>query len=66
MKLRKLREGTKIVHGAPMILMDMYLPLDKEDYEFLKTMHELDISVKGRFILNNKIIGFFDNGVKSV
>ena len=46
--------------------MDIQLPLNKEDYEFLKQMNELGVSVKGRYILNNKIIAFYDNSVKSV
>lgn len=64
--LKQLKEGTKIVENAKRIIMDIPLPLDKEDYEFLKMMNEQNISIKGRFILGNKIIGFFDNGVKSV
>ena len=66
LKLRKLKDTTKIIENAHMILMDIPLPLDREDYEFLKTMHECNISIRGRFVLNNKIIGFFDNGVKSI
>jgi len=65
-KLRKLKESTKIIENAERIVMDIPLPLDREDYEFLKEMHEANISIKGRFILDNRIIGFFDNGVKSV
>lgn len=49
-----------------MIVMDIPLPLDREDYEFLKYMNEENISIKGRFILGNKVIGLFDNGVKSI
>lgn len=64
--LRKLKEGTKIVEHAQMIVMDIPLPLDREDYEFLRTMNEENISIKGRFMLGNKIIGFFDNGVKVI
>lgn len=64
--LRKLKEDTKIVENAERIIMDIPLPLDREDYEFLKLMNEESISIKGRFLLNNKIVGFFDNGVKSV
>lgn len=65
-KLRPLKEGTKIVENAKRIIMDIPLPLDREDYEFLKEMNELNISIKGRFILDNRVIGFFDNGVKSI
>ena len=65
-KLRPLKEGTKIIENAERIMMDIPLPLDREDYEFLKEMNEANISIKGRFILDNRIIGFFDNGVKSV
>lgn len=64
--LRKLKDSTKIVENAQMIVMDIPLPLDREDYEFLRTMHDENISIKGRFVLGNKIIGFFDNGVKSI
>ena len=64
--LRKLKEGTKIIENARMIVMDIPLPLDREDYEFLKYMNEENISIKGRFILGNKVIGIFDNGVKSI
>lgn len=65
-KLKALREDTKILENAPRIYIDIPLPLNKEDYEFLKEMNELGISVKGRYILNNKIIAYYDNGVKSV
>jgi len=64
--LRKLKEGTKILENAQRIYMDIPLPLDREDYEFLKLMHEENISIQGRFILGNRIIGFFDNGIKSI
>lgn len=64
--LRQLKEGTKIIENAERIIMDIPLPLDREDYEFLREMNELNISIKGRFILDNKIIGFFDNGIKSI
>lgn len=64
--LRKLKEQTKIVQNATEIIMDIPLPLDREDYNFLKQMHNMDISVRGRYILDNKIIGFFNNSVKSI
>lgn len=64
--LKALKEGTKIVENAERIIMDIPLPLDREDYEFLKLMNKENISIKGRFILNDQIIGFFDNGVKSI
>ena len=65
-KLKALREDAKILENAPQIYIDIPLPLDREDYEFLKQMNEMGISVKGRYILNNQIIGFYDNGVMSV
>jgi len=64
--LRKLKEGTKIIENATRIYMDIPLPLDREDYEFLKLMNEENISIQGRFIYNNRVIGFFDNGIKSI
>ncbi len=64
--LRAIREDTKILENAPRINIDIPLPLDKEDYEFLKEMNKMGISVRGRYILNNQIIGFYDNSVKSV
>ena len=64
--LKAIREDTKILENAPQINIDIPLPLDKGDYEFLKEMNKMGISVKGRYILNNQIIGFYDNSVKSV
>jgi len=64
--LRRIKNNTKILTEGLQIEMDMILPLDKEDYEFLKTMNEYDISIKGRFILDNKVIGYFNNGVRIV
>lgn len=64
--LRKLKEGTKIVENAEIIIMDLQLPLDREDYNFLKLMNEENISIRGRFLMGNRIIGFFNNGVKSI
>lgn len=64
--LKALKQGTKIIQNATEIIMDMQLPLDREDYNFLKEMHNLNISVRGRYILGNKIVGFFNNSIKSI
>ena len=64
--LKKLKAGTKIIQNATEIIMDIQLPLDREDYNFLKEMHNLNISVRGRYILNNQIVGFFNNSIKSI
>lgn len=66
MKLRKLPEKTKIINNAPVITMDIEVPIGREEYDFLKQMNELGICVRGRFKDGNKILGFYSNGVKSI
>lgn len=65
-KLVKLKEGTKVVENGGLIVMDIKCPMDKGDYEFLKTMHENGISVVGKLISGDTVIAEFHNNVRSV
>ena len=65
--LRPLKEGTKIVKSGRLIQIDIRLPLDRDDYELVKEMYEMDIDVSGRIIDDhNRIIGTFSNSVRSI
>ena len=66
-KLIPLKDNVKVIENDRAITVDITIPLDREDFNFLKKMYEMDVDVSGR-ILDREgfVVTTFSNAVRSV
>ena len=66
-KLVPLKAGTKIVEEGKAIRIDISLPLDRDDYAFLKEMYEMNVDVSGNIVDGEgNVLWTFSNAVRSI
>ena len=66
-KLIPLKKGTKLVEEGKAIRIDISLPLDRDDYAFLKEMYEMNVDVSGNIVDGEgTILWTFSNAVRSI
>ena len=66
-KLIPLKKGTKIVEEGKSIRIDISLPLDRDDYAFLKEMYEMNVDVSGNIVDGEgTVLWSFSNAVRSI
>lgn len=66
-KLIPLKEGTKIVDNGKCITVDIKIPLDRDDYAFLKKMYEMEVDVRGNIVDDEgMILSSFSNAIRSL
>jgi|FLOH01.1.fsa_nt_gi hypothetical protein len=66
-KLVPIKDNVKIKENGKRIVIDIMIPLDRDDFNFLKEMYDMDIDVSGN-IINGEgmIVQTFSNAVRSL
>lgn len=66
-KLIPLKSNVKIKENGKRLVIDIMIPLDRDDFEFLKEMYESNVDVSGNIIdAEGMIIQSFSNAVRSI
>ncbi len=66
-KLIPLKAGTKIVDNGEAIRIDITLPLDRDDYAFLKEMYDMKVDVSGNIVDGEgMVLWTFSNAIRSI
>lgn len=66
-KLIPLKDNVKIIEDGKRIRVNIMIPLDREDFAFLKRMYEMDVDVSGNIIdVEGNVVQTFSNAVRSL
>lgn len=66
-QLIPLKDNVKIKENGERIVIDITIPLDRDDFAFLKEMYDMNIDVSGNILdREGMIVQSFSNAVRSV